>query len=116
MPARSKGWNMKKIIAVASILGVTWGLAACGSTSTVTEKPTPVAQTPPKAPKADSLTTQMMKIVWAQQSAENIETLCAGWAIDQDFVYENFAEGAGPETMAELSEKDVRSFITKACA
>lgn len=97
---------MKTITASLAIATLGLSLAACSSTAS------PAKDTV----KTDSYTTTLMQIAWNAQSSSDQRTACVGWNVAPEIVYQGFVEGAGPETMATLSEKDVKAFLNKVCA
>lgn len=103
---------MKTITASLAIATLGLSLAACSSTAS----PAKDTFKQSESAKQDSYTTSLMTIVWAQQSASQQETDCVGWKAAPEIMYEAFVQGAGAETMATLSEKDVKAFLNKVCA
>lgn len=103
---------MKTITASIAIATLGLSLAACSSTASPAKDTVKHSE----SVKQDSYTTTLMQIAWNAQSGSDQRTACVGWNVAPEIVYQGFVEGAGPETMATLSEKDVKAFLNKVCA
>lgn len=104
---------MKNIVIIASVVLALAGCAGDASepavTTTVTQAPSADKST---TPAMDADTQEgVMELAWQQMSEDDKESICVGWAYDEQLMVDTFMGGE-----ANIDEDIVRDFFDGVCS